>query len=172
MASVQLSTVLLPFLMIVAGAGDVMMLRIPSRLTILIASLSLLPMAIGSGMPLQLIGQHLLTGSLFLALGYGLFIFGFAGGGDAKLLAAAGLWFGFSSGLVFLAFTALSGGVLAVTVGAWFIINRELEGRGGKVFALVTGLKPSLPYGFAMACGAIMAMPTSWWMGGNGLTPS
>jgi Flp pilus assembly protein protease CpaA len=41
-------------------------------------------------------------------------------------------------------------------------MNAEIQGKSwAKRFA---GLKPDVPYGYALAIGAILAFPQSWWM--------
>ena len=131
-----LSISMLPILLIVAATGDVMALRIPNWLTALTALL-FFPMALLTGMPMAEFGLHVLAGLILFAAGFILFQFGLFGGGDAKLMAAAGLWFGTSQTLPFLAGTAAAGGVLALVVGAWsmFLISWEIHvpdcpGRG------------------------------------------
>lgn len=159
-----LAATLLPTLLIVAGTGDALSMRIPNRLNLLIA-LSFFPMALAMGMPLPMLGLHIATGFALLALGYALFAVRLFGGGDAKLLAAAGLWLGYPGCLSFLAFTALAGGLLAVLVGLWLFVKLESEMRDGIVFRRLKALNPDLPYGVALAAGGIAAFSQSWWVG-------
>jgi len=160
-----LSMTLFPALMIVAGAGDALALRIPNWLTGLIA-LAFFPMALATGMPWGVVGIHLLTGIGLFFLGFVLFSVGLFGGGDAKLIAAAGLWFGWPDILPFLVLTAFAGGALAAVVGAWAMINMNAEIKDQKFLRRLRGLKPNVPYGYALAIGAILAFPQSWWMPG------
>jgi prepilin peptidase CpaA len=88
-----LAQTLLPFLVVVAGAHDFLTYRIPNWLNAIIA-LAFLPMAIMTGMPAEVMLWHGLAAVVILVVGFGLFSGGYIGGGDAKLLAAAGLWFG------------------------------------------------------------------------------
>src|SRR6185436_13235717 len=94
-----LSISIFPFLMIIAGAGDALSLRIPNWLTLTIFA-AFFPLAWATGMPL-----------------------GVFGGGDAKLMAAAGVWFGSTQALPFLAFTVIAGGVLAICIGLWSVMS-------------------------------------------------
>lgn len=98
-----------------------------------------------------------------LAVAYVLFSAGLLGGGDAKLLAAVTLWFGTSGIVEFLLLTALAGALLAMVIGAWSLINFEAEIRSVAGRSRLAWVKPSLPYGFAIAAGAILAAPGSWW---------
>lgn len=158
-----LSATLFPLLLIIAGAGDALSLRIPNRLNLLIAA-SFVPMALATGMPLPALGLHVVTGLGMLAVGYMLFAFRVFGGGDAKLLAAVGLWLGYPGVLSFLAFTALAGGGLAVAVGAWSLIRLDSEIRNGFISRKMGFLNADLPYGIALAVGGILAFSQSWWM--------
>ena len=124
-----LSTTLFPTLMILAGAGDALTMRIPNWLNILIALL-FFPMALLTGMPVVDIGLHVAVGVGMFVLGFALFSLGLFGGGDAKLLAAAGLWLGWPDLLNFLVVTAIAGGILALCVGAWSVIRIQLRTPG------------------------------------------
>lgn len=158
-----LSVTLFPCLMIIAGAGDALSMRIPNWLTLAIAA-AFLPMALLAGMPWTLIGLHAAVGLGMFALGFVLFALGLFGGGDAKLLAAAGLWLGWPDLMPFLTMTAFAGGVLALCVGVWSLINLNSEIKDGSIFRRLGSIKPNVPYGYAFAIGAILAFPGSWWM--------
>ncbi len=165
-----LSISVLPILLIVAAMGDVLSLRIPNWLTALTAIL-FFPMALLTGMPLAEFGTHMLAGAILFAVGFGFFQLGLFGGGDAKLMAAAGLWFGTSQTLPFLAATALAGGVLALIVGSWslLILSWEIHGKDesfGLLGKKIRELKPNVPYGIAFAIGGIIAFRETWWMTG------
>jgi prepilin peptidase CpaA len=162
-----LSLFILPTLMIVAALSDVASFRIPNWLTGLTAIL-FFPMAFATGMPILDVLWHLAAGLVLFVLGYALFAFGYFGGGDSKLMAAAGLWFGTSQSLSFLIMTTISGGVLALAFMAWkqFMVMWELH-RPELASAADHSLrqvKTKLPYGFALAVGAILAFPQTWWM--------
>ena len=165
----DLSIFLLPAMMIVAAFTDIMSFRIPNWLTALIAAL-FFPMAFAMQMPWPEFGSHILSGIILFAVGYALFAFGLFGGGDSKLMAAAGLWFGTSQTIPFLVMTALAGGLLAVGIMAWsvFMVMWDFHDpvAGSSLDKGIRKLKPKLPYGFAFAVGAILAFPQSWWMTG------
>jgi prepilin peptidase CpaA len=158
-----LAVTLFPFLMIVAGTGDALSMRIPNWLTIAIAIL-FFPMALLTGMPIGMFGIHIAVGVAMFVAGFVLFSLRLFGGGDAKLLAAAGLWLGWPDLLPFLVMTAFAGGVLAMCVGVWSLINATSEIHDGSIFRRLGKIKPNVPYGYAFAIGAILAYPQSWWM--------
>ncbi len=163
MEIVTFALLLFSSLMILAGAVDVMTLRIPQWLTLLIAT-AFFPLAVLSGMPSWLIMLHGTAGVVLLVFGFLLFAFGVVGSGDAKLLAAGGLWLGLPGSVAFLGFTALTGGVLAFMVGILFLLNVEANSAPERISRFLQALRPDVPYGFALAAGAILALPFSWWM--------
>jgi prepilin peptidase CpaA len=162
-----LSIFILPALMILAAVSDCASFRIPNWLTGLTA-LAFFPMAWATGMPLAELGWHVLAGFVLFFAGYALFALGLFGGGDAKLMAAAGLWFGTAGSLNFLAMTAIAGGILAFVVAVWSAIFLHWDINGSeRTLPLRQRLKqwaPKLPYGIALAVGAILAFPDTWWM--------
>ena len=162
-----LSLCLLPSLMIVAALTDVSSFRIPNWLTGLTAVL-FFPMALLTGMPLTEFAWHLVAGAVLFVLGYVLFSLRLFGGGDAKMMAAAGLWFGTSQSMEFLIMTSLAGGVLAAAISGWSVLMIFWEYHGpqaeGVVGRNLKKIRPKLPYGFAICVGAILAFPQSWWM--------
>lgn len=160
---ILLAQTLLPFLVVAAAASDFLTLRIPNWLNAVIA-LAFFPMALATGMPGDAIMWHCLVAIAVLVLGFGLFSAGLIGGGDAKLLAAAALWVGWTQLPPFLIFTAIAGGALAIIMQAWRMFRVEGEvheiGWAKRLFSF----KMDLPYGVAIAAGTILAFPGTWWM--------
>jgi prepilin peptidase CpaA len=159
---------LLPALMIAAALSDLLSFRIPNWLTSAIAIL-FLPMAAATHMPLDLFGWHLAAGAILFVAGIVLFSVGLFGGGDAKLMAAAGLWFGTSDTMPFMVMTVMAGGALAIAVAVWSFVMAvaEMHGadmEGNVLMRAAKTVRPKLPYGFAFAIGAILAYPGTWWM--------
>jgi prepilin peptidase CpaA len=160
-----LSLTVLPLLMLLAAATDIAVMRIPNWLTGLTALL-FFPMAYLTGMPLNDIGSHALAGVVLFFAGYVLFSLRLFGGGDAKLMAAAGLWFGSQDAMRFLVMTAVAGGVLAVAYMVWTAISvmQKNNTEGAMTFRQkLRTVSPKLPYGCALAVGAILTFPITWW---------
>lgn len=149
-------------LIIAAGVGDTLTRRIPNWL-IAILAVSFFPLAFASGMTWNDVSLHVLAGVGMLIIAYFFFSSGILGGGDAKLLAAVTLWFGASGTIAFLLTTAVSGALLACVISAWSLLTFEAEIRALAGRSRLKWIKPSLPYGFAIAAGAILAAPGSWW---------
>jgi prepilin peptidase CpaA len=102
-------------------------------------------------MPLAHVAAHAACASTVLLFGFLLFSQSMIGGGDAKLLAAASLWFGFETLLPFLAATALAGGVLSLT---YLAFSAAKVGLGQE-----SALARTVPYGAAIAAGALAVLP-------------
>lgn len=150
----HLSASCFSLLMVVAGVGDVLSRRIPNVLCLLIALL-FFPLALAAEMSWVMIGWSAATALMVLVAGFTCFHLGYLGGGDAKLLVASTLWFGFSGIAPFLAMTAIAGGVLTIIVAAGLLFGAA---------PLPNGLaRPRVPYGFAIAAGAMLAAPGTWW---------
>ena len=162
-AAGQVALLVFPLLMIAAGAGDVLSLRIPNRLCIALLVL-FFPLAWAIGMPAWLLGVHVATSVVVLLIGYGLFSAGIFGAGDAKLMAAAALWLGLPCTLLLILYTALAGGMLAAVSGLLYVLSFEVGQRSASIDGMLTRLKPDVPYGFAIAAGSLVAASYSLWM--------
>lgn len=141
-------------LCVAAASFDVNQLRIPNWLNLSIAAL-FLPAAAFSGLPLELLGGHLLAGALAFVIGYGLFMFGVFGGGDAKMIPAVMLWMGPAAALAFVYYMALVGGACALVI---LLVRRTMPAE------VIPGFmrkpfedKANVPYGVAIAAGALFA---------------
>ena len=80
------------------------------------------------------------------------FYLGMMGGGDVKLAGALALWFSPASTIKFLVIMSLAGGLLTVIV---LILNRLKVRRAGPQEAEKENPKPEVPYGVAIAFGAL-----------------
>ena len=80
------------------------------------------------------------------------FYLGMMGGGDVKLAGALALWFSPVSTFKFLVIMSLAGGLLTVVVLIFhrFKVRRAGPREDGKEFP-----KPEVPYGVAIAFGAL-----------------
>ena len=156
---------LFPTLVVAAAIGDVLTMRIPNWLNA-VTALSVLPMAVLAGMPLDVAQWHLLGGAVLLVFGFALFALGYIGGGDAKLMAAAGLWIGWSAVLPFVIVTSVAGGILAIVYKVGQLVRTDLEVRNVSWLKRVIRADLQLPYGIAVATGALWVYSGTWWMKG------
>jgi prepilin peptidase CpaA len=163
LSSLQLVT--LASLLGVAVFTDLRERRIPNKVTVpgLIAGL-IIAAAVEGGVPFSALGG---AGLAFLvALPF--VVLGGLGGGDAKLLTAVGAFVGTGGLFSVVLYGALAGGVLAVgsatrrgtlipvllNSGKLFVHLITL-GRHGERFALNSPHAHSVPYGLAIAAGAL-----------------
>ncbi len=150
-----------PFAMAYAAMMDVFTMRIANSVSIAVAVAFLIVAPIAA-MPAQEMLMHLGVGAAMLIVGMILFSFRALGGGDAKLLAAASLWVGPEQWLPFIALVAVFGGVLAGVI----LIFRNFPAGALMLPAWAARLHQaggSIPYGVAIAAGALSIYPqTSW----------
>ncbi|MFI4974861.1 MAG: prepilin peptidase [Caulobacterales bacterium] len=151
--------VLFPPLVIVAGVKDLSTFTIPNWISVALAT-AFVPAALTAGMTPAAIGLCVLVGAGTLVLGAGMFAFGWIGGGDAKLMAAASLWLGVKALAPFAIYTALAGGALALSLlalrSAWV---RPYAMVGPSWVGRLATPGESAPYGVAIAIGALAAFP-------------
>ncbi|THD78053.1 MAG: pilus assembly protein CpaA [Phenylobacterium sp.] len=156
--------VVFPALVIVAALRDVTSYTIPNWISLaLIAAFP--PAALAMGLPLPMLGLHLGVGAGGLVLGMAMFALGWIGGGDAKLFAAAALWLGWPAAATFGVITAVAGGGLAMTLLALRSSSlRPFVVTGPAWFSRLAEPGENVPYGLAIAIGALAAFPASPFM--------
>jgi prepilin peptidase CpaA len=141
-----------------AAVSDLRSFRIPNALpAILMVLFGAVHGLAGFPVPLWANLLHFLAA---LIVGMVLFSRGWFGGGDAKLYAAAALWFNWSGAVAFLLMTTIAGLILAI----------------GFISARMMGLRKNvakedrrIPYGVAIAAGAIL---TAAWLGWDPVFPA
>ncbi|MFG3597446.1 prepilin peptidase [Bradyrhizobium sp. RDI18] len=154
---------LFPALMAFAAASDLFTMTISNRISLaLIAGFVVL--AVLGGMGLHDILMHFGAGAVVLVVAFGCFAMGWVGGGDAKVAASVALWFGFDHLLNYLVYVSLLGGALTILLiqfrqwplpsflagQAW--LNRLHDKQSG------------IPYGIALALGALIVYPETAWI--------
>jgi prepilin peptidase CpaA len=94
-----------------------------------------------------------------------MFALGWIGGGDAKLFAAAALWLGWPAAATYAAWTGVAGGGLALALLALRSgYLRPYVVTGPAWFSRLAEPGENVPYGVAIAAGALAAFPASPWM--------
>lgn len=136
-------------LLVTAAIGDVRNYLIPNWISIAVAALYPVYVLLHP-QPLDWSTGILVALSLFGA-GFLLHAMGVMGGGDVKLLAAAGLWAGTQYLMPLLLIMVLSGGVLAVVL----MIVRHRRARVRKFRVRPAKGEGQLPYGVAIAAGSM-----------------
>ncbi|HEX3701193.1 MAG TPA: prepilin peptidase [Phenylobacterium sp.] len=156
--------IVFPALVLVAALRDVTSYTIPNWISLALVA-GFAPAALALGLPLPALGLHVGLGAAGLALGMGMFAAGWIGGGDAKLFAAAALWLGWPAVATFGVVTAMAGGGLAV--GLLALRSSALRAYVVTGPAWVCRLAEpgeNVPYGLAIAVGALAAFPASPFM--------
>ncbi|MBW8815124.1 MAG: prepilin peptidase [Caulobacterales bacterium] len=158
-----------PALVLAAAARDALSFTIPNWISL--ALVAIFPVAaLAVGLPWRELGLHAGIGALVLVAGMAAFAFRWIGGGDAKLMAAVALWLGWPALTTFLAGAAICGGVLAM-------ILLTLRSAALRPYVLlgpawVTRLAEpgeGVPYGVAIAAGALAAFPLTRFAAGLAL---
>ena len=150
-----------PALVIVGALRDVTSYTIPNWISGLLI-LGFAPAALALGLPLSAIGLHLGVGVAALMIGMAMFALNWIGGGDAKLFAASALWLGWPGSLEFVVVTGFAGGILTfalLSLRSPLIRPYVLSGPGW--ITRLAEPKGDLPYGVAIAVGALFAFPGS-----------
>lgn len=141
----------LPLAMAYMALCDIRTLHIPNWASVFVAA-AFLPWALLGGMEPSVLAQNYGVGLALLIGGAMLFAKGLIGGGDAKMLAAGGVWFGAGGIVTYLTLVALLGGAVALAV----LVMRKLpvpkpvwmNGNGAE--------DRSVPYGVAIGLAAII----------------
>ena len=157
----SLLLLIFPVLVIGGALRDLTSYTIPNWISLaLIGTFPVVALALG--LPLNLIGLNVAVGAAALVAAMGMFALGWIGGGDAKLFAAAGLWLGWPAAMSYLAVTGLAGGALAVgLLGLRSAYVRPYMPVNPAWFARLAQPGENVPYGVAIALGALMAFPAS-----------
>lgn len=161
----QFLFILFPLAVAYAGAGDLLTMTISNKISLGLVACFLL-LAPLTGMSLEAFGLHWAAGGLVLAVGFVLFACGWVGGGDAKLAAAIALWLGWDHAIEFIGLSAIFGGVLTLLILSFrnsvlplpaFVIRQPWIQR-------LHDAKEGVPYGVALAAGALAVYPQTIWV--------
>jgi len=154
---------LFPALMAFAAASDLFTMTISNRVSLLLAA-GFLVLALASGMGLNDILLHIGAGAVVLAVAFGCFAMGWVGGGDAKVAAAAALWFGFGQLLNYLLYASLFGGALTLLLLQFRQWPLPYPFAGQAWLLKLHAKESGIPYGIALAIGALMVYPETEWI--------
>ncbi|PJR17341.1 A24 family peptidase [Sinorhizobium meliloti] len=152
--------VVFPLCLAIAALTDLLTMTIPNRVSAVLLAFFVL-VAPFSGFNVAQLVLHIAAAGLVFAVCFCLFAANVMGGGDAKLMTASAIWFGFNMSLAaFLFYVAVFGGLLTVFV---LLLRRQensiLAARVPIPNLLLTTKK--IPYGIAIAFGGFAAYPSS-----------
>jgi prepilin peptidase CpaA len=160
---------LFPALMAFAAASDLFTMTISNRVSLALVAGFLALAALGGMAPYDIL-SHVGAGAMVLVLAFACFAMGWVGGGDAKIAAGAALWFGFAHLMNYLLYASLFGGALTLLLLQFrqWPLPYQLAGQAWltKLHAKESGI----PYGIALAIGALMIYPETEWIKAVDLT--
>lgn len=152
--------VVFPMCMAMAAFSDLLTMTIPNRLSIVLLA-SFVAVAPLAGLPWQEFGMHLVAGGMVFAACFTLFAFGIMGGGDAKILTASAVWFGFNESLVaYLSYVSVLGGFLSIII-LMLRANHNLIIVSRMPIPETMLHAKKVPYGIAIGAAAFLAFPAS-----------
>ena len=154
---------LFPALMAFAAASDLFTMTISNRVSMLLVA-GFLALALASGMGLNDILLHVGAGAAVLVVAFGCFAMGWVGGGDAKVAAGAALWFGFGPLLNYLLYASLFGGALTLLLLQFRQWPLPYQFAGQAWLLKLHAKESGIPYGIALAIGALMIYPETEWI--------
>lgn len=175
-----LQTALLAGCLLWCVSTDLLLRKIPNQAVLILAlswlafsALDVLQSGMIDAVKLYQVLWALPGAAVVLAGGFLLFLTGRLGAGDVKLMSVLCLWVGHGHQIVFVMITSLAGGVLALglpllntvpTVVAMGIqtINRMFKSRLPMPPALPGDLSQGIPYGIAIAFGAMYVLIFPW----------
>ena len=149
-----------PLCLSVAALTDLFTMTIPNRVSLILAGAFFL-VALLAGLPLPVIGMHLAAAAIVFSVCFTLFALNVMGGGDAKLLSAASLWFGYDQSLLFfLIYVAYIGGAVTIAIVLLRAQRSTITAMGISLPSSLLNAK-KIPYGIAIGVGGFMAYPSS-----------
>jgi prepilin peptidase CpaA len=154
---------LFPALMAFAAASDLFTMTISNRVSLALVA-GFLILAILGGMGLTDILLHVGAGATVLTVSFACFAMGWVGGGDAKVAASAALWFGFGHLLSYLVYASLFGGALTLLLLQFRQWPLPYSFAGQAWLLKLHAKESGIPYGIALAIGALMIYPETEWI--------
>jgi prepilin peptidase CpaA len=149
-----------PAALAAAAMSDFLTMKISNRLSLGLA-ISFFLLAPLVGLPLVDLGMSLVAALIVFAVCFALFAMNVMGGGDAKLLTVASLWFGFTPSLAtFLVLVAYAGGGVTLLFLLLRVRADLVMSIGIPLPVSIVGTK-KIPYGIAIAIGGLMAFSAS-----------
>jgi prepilin peptidase CpaA len=160
---------LFPALMAFAAASDLFTMTISNRVSLALAA-GFLVLALLSGMGLYDILLHVGAGATVLVAAFACFAMGWVGGGDAKVAASAALWFGFGHLMDYLLYASVLGGALTLLLLQFRQWPLPSPFTGQAWLARLHARETGIPYGIALAIGALLIYPETDWIKAIDLT--
>jgi prepilin peptidase CpaA len=150
-----------PFAMGFAMVSDLLSMTIANRVSLILAG-AFAVLAPLTGMGWDVYAWHFAAGFAVLAATFGLFAIRAMGGGDAKLMAASALWFGWNFDVVnYIATASVLGGMLTLAILAYR--HSPFTVFAGRFEFMQRLAQPDvgIPYGIALGAAGLLTFPQS-----------
>jgi prepilin peptidase CpaA len=146
-------------LIIYAAISDARSFRIPNSVSLALIGLFFVRLLVS--VPPAGVTAHLLTAAVAFAIFFTLYLLGWFGAGDTKLITAILLWTGPIAGLQFVVALALAGGVFALALLALAKGLKAYSGLGPYVPARARRWAEHgvCPYGLPILAAALLVLP-------------
>lgn len=154
---------LFPALMAFAAASDLFTMTISNRVSLALVA-GFFALGFASGMAPYDMMTHVGAGALVLVVAFTCFAMGWMGGGDAKVAASVALWFGFAHLMDFLLYASLFGGALTLLLLQFRQWPLPYGLAGQAWLARLHAKETGIPYGIALALGALLIYPETEWI--------
>ena len=160
---IQLSLAIFAACMVWAAVNDLRTMKIPNLCVLALLATFAVVVVPFSDLTWVALGDHLVVMVGLLVIGFALFMFNVLGAGDGKLMAATALWLGPSASFDFVVYTTALGGLLAL--GVLMLRGSLLPVRLAThpIIVRMQDNSRTIPYGMAIAPGALLALPSSPW---------
>ena len=154
---------LFPALMAFAAVSDLLTMTISNRVSLALIA-GFVTLAVLGGMGLHDMLVHFGAGAAVLVVAFACFARGWVGGGDAKIAASVALWFGFDQLLNFLVYASLFGGALTLLLLQFRQWPLPYPLSGQACLNRLHDNQSGIPYGIALAFGALIVYPETAWI--------
>ena len=141
--------------------SDIKSLKIPNAVSVIVLALFFLNWWVFA--PAEDLTKHLIITGAALFLGFGVYVAGFMGAGDIKLITALMLWAGTRDGFAFLIVMTLIGGIFASlllitrkSMAIWPSAQNYIPSRRLRMWAQ----RGIFPYGIAICTAGLILMPS------------
>jgi prepilin peptidase CpaA len=148
-----------------AGMMDLTTMKIRNEIVIFLfaAYAALAPLA---GFSFGSISLSFVVALGVMACMFVFFAFGWIGGGDAKLISVIALWLGADYTLSYIFITAVLGGLLTLVILLFRSTPLPASLLEIRWVAKLHSIGSGIPYGVAIAAGALLILPRTPWMTG------
>ncbi|WP_036767063.1 A24 family peptidase [Parvularcula oceani] len=143
-----------------SALSDLTSFRIPNRYTVALVVAWPIAAALAV-LPVEAAGSCLLIAAALLVAGFGLFAAKLLGAGDAKLIAASGLWLGPDAVLPFILYTTLAGAALSLLLLRLRTVPLPVAANRYPWLVDLHERRKAVPYAVAIATGALVSLPQS-----------